>query len=394
MKKNIHSWNDILSLVQSDRSINFTAIAVTPWNALSIDALLLFLAAKGIKIKAIIVIAEHYSAGYMISPSCFTNNCADYYYLPFSHNQNHNIPLPEENKKLISRIHDFFEFYKLVFGFQSYKEDTLYYSTFNHSFPDAILLQRLKKVGRRIVICHTEEGVGAYMGTFDNTYPPLKKIKSFAGIHDYIRNIFFGKVVYRKLHKTYNSLTLIQNYRGLQINKEIIPYYRAIFRLRNKELSISIDKEEIRKSIIICTTAWRRNEIKENDDLRVLIDVCNYLWEQGEHLLLKTHPRDAFFIKKADILHCKVLNTSGLSMESLCEYACPKAIVSFSSTTLINPRIFWNIPTFCISDMLNRGNISNFYLDEIDSFKQTFKKFVVFINSSQELETTIISIKP
>lgn len=106
--------------------------------------------------------------------------------------------------------------------------------------------------------------------------------------------------------------------------------------------------------------------------------MCDYLYLNGYKLLLKAHPCDLFYPSKIDELHCELLNIPGLSMESLCGYAKPQAVVSFASTTLINPYVFWKIPTFCLTDMLDRTKMKS-YLDEIDSFKRTYKNFVHFV---------------
>ena len=73
-------------------------------------------------------------------------------------------------------------------------------------------------------------------------------------------------------------------------------------------------------------------------------------------------------------------------MESLCEYAKPKAIISFASTVLVNPSIFWNIPTFCISDMLNGEKIDRLYLNELIEFKKVFKNYIHFVKDSKEID--------
>ena len=73
--------NDIINVIRNQPSINFIAFAITPWHALSIDALILKLNTQGVNIKAAIVIVEHCQSGYVINEHHFTNNCAIYYKL-------------------------------------------------------------------------------------------------------------------------------------------------------------------------------------------------------------------------------------------------------------------------------------------------------------------------
>lgn len=389
MKDNIiHSWEDFLRIVKVDHSINFVAKAVTQWNALSIDALIFFLQDRGYNINASIVIAEHHKASYLITESFFTNSCAHYYRLPYSvqkeQDNNH-----EAVSGTRSKIREVIDYYKKVFTFCkiSPSKDILFYSTFYNNTPDAVLLQQLGDFGRPIVICQTEEGIGGtYLGSFFKLYPSFRELHSFKELHGYIRTVFFGKILYRKLHTNINSLTFKDTITGLKINSRILPYYRKAFELRNKKINIDVEKELIESSVIICTSSMNRELVKENEDLKVLQKVCENLHTRGYNLLLKPHPRDTFFPTQIERLHCELLNIPDISLESLCEYAKPLAVISFASTVLVNPSIFWNIPTFCISDMLNSGKIDQFYVDEAVKFKQTFHEFVHFVSSVKEIQ--------
>lgn len=371
------SWQQTLDIVREDSRINLIATAVTPWNALSIDALLSYLSDLHINIHAIIVIAEHYQAGYMIDEGSFSNTCSEYYRLPYSDKT--------QNRTLASKI-EFLTYYRNVFNLTHDKSPILYYVTFNHTIPDILIAQSVgERTKRRICVCHSEEGVGAYMGTFDKTYPKFRDIHSIGEFRSFVRYSLFGKTIYRSTHKTYNSLTLKDSWSGLAINQGIVPYYHKIFSKKCLNIDFGLEKEEIAHSVVICTTAWRRNEIIDDEDTRVLTNVCEYLTDKNIKLLLKPHPRDKHFITIADYLHCKILAV-GSPIEIVCEYAQPRAIISFSSTTLVNPAIFWNIPTFCLTGMLNREKISDFYLDEIDSFKRTFGNFVKHVRRCEDIQ--------
>lgn len=376
------SWNDAVEIVRKDHSYNFIAMAVTQWNALSIDALLFYMESKGVHVRALIVIAEHYANGYLIEESVFTNKCATYYRLPYRKNA-HDI----ERKTTGGRLKRDMHYYASVFSPRLWfaRRNVLYYSTFNHTMPNAVIIDQLGDMGRPVMVCHTEEGIGPYMGTFDKTYPKLRDVNSLPGLHGYMRAVFWGRTVYRMLHPSFDSLTLHKTTGGLRANKKILPYYRKVFALRNEMVDISVDKKLIETSVIICTASWKRPLIEDEEDVRVLRDVCDYLHGKGISLLLKPHPRDAFYPTKLEELHCQMLSVPGLTMESICQYARPLAIISFASTTLINPSLFWNIPTYCVTDMLNRNKMTA-YLDEIDSFKHIFKRFVRFVESPAQIE--------
>ena len=381
MERNYISWNDALEIVSKDTSINLFSKVVTLWNALSLDALIMSLQSKGYIIKAYVVIAEHFSAGYLIDESCFVNQCSRFAYLPSKgKDSDAEIAVPNISIK---------DYYKFILSKKS-SQNPLLYAYYNHTVPAALYPLSLEPVLNRTVIpCQIEEGVGAYMGTFDKTYPSFFQIRSLGEFRIYIRYSFVGGLIYKLLHPTYNSLTLRSSLTGLKVNKEILPYYRQIFEQRNSSIESQIDRKIMSKSIVICTVGWRRNEIQENEDFRVLKLVCDYLHAQGHHLFLKPHPRDSFFETQLETLHCDLLKVTGLTMESLCAQCQPKAIISFSSTTLINPKIFWNVPTYCVAGMLQRDKLSEIYVDEIDSFKRTFRNFVEFPKDVSEMSNII-----
>lgn len=373
------TWPSVLEKVNNDTSINFLARVTTVWSAISLDALFLMMESKGIMINGVIGIDEHKIAGYLIDPSFFTNKCCTYYNIPYSETKEVN-----ENAYISAKNKGKAEFYKTVF--QTGKNRApLYYGLWNSNIPPAIVSQDLTFLNRQIIVCHYEEGIGIYSGFFAHVYQDLNEVDSLGALKGYLRNIFIGKHLYSMFHKSYNSLTLCQSANGWIPCKEVIPYYRQVFRRKNEIANPQIDREELSKSIIICTIAWRRDEIQTEEDIRVLREVCGTLNGRGYRLFLKPHPRDTFTPRYADELGVKILDVKGLSLECLCEYAQPKAIVSFHSSTLVNPTVFWNIPTICLANMMEKEKLSENYKTEISKFKKTFGGIVHFVSSADEI---------
>lgn len=374
--------NDIINVIRNQPSINFIAFAITPWHALSIDALILKLNTQGINIKAAIVIVEHYLSGYVINEHHFTNNCTIYYKLPNNRKDDKTQPQITNNgsKSTIRyKIYDIINFYKYILSDINVnkKKDILYYTTcYVHSVH---LARAIYNMGKHVILCSSEEGVATYMGTLPPAYLTFSNVHNFTELRSYIRCTLFGVKLLRLLHKTETSRLFRKTFGHLIINNKIIPYYRKVFKLQIKRKTIPIKSETITNSIIICTTAWERTEIIDEEDFNVLKRVCKEINERKYNIFIKPHPRDKYWIAKAQDLNAKVLDIPNISMECLCEYAQPKAIISFSSTTLVNAKLFWNIPVFCISDMLNRSHISPKYLKEIDTFKRTFGHLINYV---------------
>ena len=373
--RTLNNREEEINIVKENPSINFISEAWTPWHAIGIDALILKLQNKGISIIAAIIIVEHEYGGFVLNEDNFSNDCYLFYRLPLQHSPS----LEASRKSIIDRLCGIFQFYKFVFfDLQGSFKDTIYYNSPLFFFPQ--IASSLYAIGRHVVFCKSEEGVASYMGTIKEPYIRLSYVHSFADFRSYIRYTIFGRYFLFFTHKCYNERLFRNTWFGLKVNDSILPFYKMLFRKQSDKIVDIIDKEVIENSVIICTTAWKRDEIKDNEDLNVLKEVCNCLHSKGINILLKTHPRDSFFASKEKELHSKYLDTHGFSMECICENVKPRAIISFSSTVLVNAKIFWDIPVFCISNLLNRSKIGHVYLQEIDSFKTVFGRFISYVN--------------
>lgn len=373
------SW---LEAIRDDNSYNFVAVAFTPWHAISIDALILYLSEKGINIHAAVIITAHPLTGYALDESFFTNKCSSYYYDSLDHGKH--AGKIENSKELYikDRIHIIANIYKNIF-LPQLKQERLYYVTNNYAYME-IVRKLQEQVHKKVVIAYSEEGVASYMGTLPN--PNYIKVNNLWAVKNYIRYQIFGNYVYRAIHPSISVKIFRQDIFGLHINRSVLPYYHRAIAAINKKKNPQIDRLVIKHSIVICTTAWDRKQIEEDEDLHVMELVCNYLHNIGIHILLKTHPRDTYWESKRELLHAQMLNTGAFPMECICEESRPMGIISFSSTILITAKVFWEIPTFCLSKLLNRERIGEQYKEEIQHFEKTFKHHTCFIKSVEELK--------
>lgn len=377
MKREYTTWSHALDIVKHDKTYNMLVRLGTLWNVLSLDALVLSLRDKGITVNALVIITEHPTNGYLVDESCFVNDCYTFVYLPAN----------EPDKDSANKISEFsvMSYYRFLLKKRSL-DNGLMVVTFNHTMPDVVIAASVEPyVGRDVVPCRIEEGFAAYSGTYDKTYPDLKRIHSVGELRSFIRYIVFGRWFYRLLHPSFDSLTLRQSLFGLKINKGILPFYREVFAKRTLSMDAQFDWTLLSHSIVICTVGWHRDKIQNDEDFRVWKEVCDYLYSLGYSLILKPHPRDTFFEHHLDALHCTLMKIPGMSMESMCTKAQPRAVISFSSTTLVNPKVFWNIPTYSIVGLLDRSKIDEMYLDEADNFRQTFGNIVTFIDHLQDI---------
>ena len=389
----IQQLEDVFPYIEDNNTINFLSIAISPWHALGIDAMLAYLNDNGKNLQALIIIMEHPTAGFLINESCFTNKCSTYLKLPkkVKTEETVNVKPTKDNKyKKTSTALNYKElayFYtKHLFEdmHSSSNKQDFYYSDPNYTLPHIVSGLRVK--GKHVIYCLTEEGYAGYMNQFLPDFCHCNYIKDFKTLRGYIRNYIFGYRFYHLIHPMLTARIFVKTPLGLKINKPIIPYFRNVFDLRNFQNETNFDKSFISIAIIVCTPFWGRDIIKDNEDYRILKNVCTYFLDKGITFILKTHPRDTFYTKRSSDLGCTPFDSQGLSIEAICAYQRPLAVIGFSSTALVNTKVFWNIPTYCLTDLLDNSKLSGFLKKEINSFKRLFHRHVCFVKKISEIK--------
>ena len=389
----IQQLEDVFPYIENNNAINFLSVAISPWHALGIDAMLSYLKDKGKSIHAIIIIMEHPTAGFLIDESCFTNRNSTFLKLPqkVRTEESVNVRLIKNNEyketSILLKFKEFVHFYtKHLFEdlLSSSNKQDFYYSDPNYTLPH--IVSGLRAKGKHVIFGLTEEGYAGYMNQFLPEFCHRKFVKDFNSLRIYIRNYIFGYRFYHLIHPFHTARMFVKTPFGLKINKPIIPYFRDAFNLRNHQNGTNFDKAFILNAVIVCTPFWGRDIISDNEDYRVLKNVCTYLTEKGATLILKTHPRDTFYAKRGSELGCIPFDTKGLSIEAICAYQRPLAVIGFSSTALVNTKVFWNIPTYCLTDLIDNSKLSVFLKKEINSFKSMFHRHICFVKKISEIK--------
>lgn len=379
IKKTLTNGCSWIEAVRDNPQYNFVAVAYTPWHAISIDSLILYLQHSGNVINAAIIITSHPQTGWAIDETFFTNTCSTFYADPSIAVKE--TPTITTKEKLYRSFKNILFFFKNISNIKNKKN--IYYVT--NCFPNMHIVHNLHyNYNKFVTIAYSDEGVASYMGTLKDPESKLLNKSRISSYIIYLNNYILGNKLYGLTHKSVNGRLLKKNIFGLSVNKKMLPYYTStINNLYSQKKRKNIQTKS--NAFIICTTAWQREEIKKDEDLKVLKQICKYLNAHGQILLLKTHPRDSFFKEKIEYLNCEPLDDNGLPLECICSEIKPAGIISFSSTVLITANILWNIPTYCISNLLNKKNIGNIYIEEIERFKKTFTGFTYFINRESDI---------
>lgn len=369
----ITTLKDLVSYVNNHPDYNFLAKVFTPWHMIGVKATLAKLKKEAINMRGVGIVNPHPLTGYAIHESEFPKECV--------------YTCSCDTTTVVENIlADKYQFYKYLFTdikASPQKQDfyiiapvvdTILASQVYHVLPD-----------RHIKFILFDEGVATYINTLWPRPNPFRGWGNFVQFLRYLHCHIMGEVFVEQTRKIHRNQLFIYSTTGqLLQNRDIYPYYIEVLSQKAEITFLGKDLDQIKNSVVICTTAWDRSKIIKDEDFVVLKNICDYIHSKGFQLLLKPHPRDTFFTSKAKLLHAQVIDSS-LPMESICIKYPPRCVISYSSTVLVTAKIFWNIPTYCLSDMLNRSCIDEFYLQEIDGFKRVFKNIVSFPKKNEQI---------
>ena len=354
---------EIADLVVKNNEINFVGFAITPWHLLGVESCINYLKKdKNLQINSGLVIMKHRQTGFALNESDVSQK--DFKFV-VKHNEKFVI------KKEIIRFLQY-----IVFFFKKKKTSEDIYIACPAKLHLMFGNEIFRKTNKNIRFIITDEGVAQYMNTLFKGKGVEKKIAIYRSINSFFNRIFLkkGEVISHTLLQP----TLNDEY---VINQQVVDSYKKIIKNKYSEDCYPFDNN----AILICTTAWKRDDIVNNEDTILLKKVIKICKQIGYKIYLKTHPRDKYFETIATEI-CDIQLDATVPVECVyCQSKLPKFIMSFSSTVLVTAKLFTEMQPICLTDLLERNRISMFYITEIDAFKNAFEKFVFFPNNFKKL---------
>lgn len=369
------SRTEILDEIQQNSNVNFVAYVITPWHAISLNALLLFYRSKGIRLQGIVLIYPHNETGIHLSEKDFAMDGVEVYStfdwggvytkddmgeMTFFTKKLHNL------KKKVQFYH-----HAILGGVNIKRKQNFYLMA--PVFPMVGIGAEILKLNKHIKYVALDEGVGTYLDNMEETFPTIRSIRDIKCLKNYWRDIVVTNHILPICHKMQNAYLFCKR-NICYVNQEIAPFYRQAVASHVKSSQLDID---LTNTIVICTSVLYDNVFRDKEDIRVWEDVCKRLYSAGFKLAMKPHPRDTFFASFADSWHCKLLDAK-LSMEEICEYSSPLAIIGHHSTALVTAKALWNIQSICVTEMFDRNKVDAEFMRVADRFEQTFNQIVHF----------------
>lgn len=352
---NIISFNELITRLKNDE-YNILAFIVTPWHLLGVRALLERLKVEGKYKNHLICILPHADTGYVFNLQQLADDC---FFLEEK--------LPPDLNALFHR--KFSLFLKSQIG--NTRNPLYLISSWNYRINTTIYLS--EKINRKIIVCKVDEGVATYMNTSNPLYLSVHN-GNWKQLLIFIASRFF----YLFLNNNLNC-NLFYSKRGrLEPNNSIIPYYKKVLFGNNQEIHRNS------RLIVIGTMAFAKEEVY-NDELAHKLDyIISGLKKKDYECEIKPHPREVNIETEYSKYNVRIVDKK-YSMEEYLITAKPMCLISFSSTSLITSKLFYNIKPISLINLLDLNCFSKKYFNELNTFRSVFKDIVYFPKTMDEL---------
>lgn len=367
-----------------NEEIDAIALPLSPWHAIGVDATLLKLSRDSKKkVNSIILLHPHPISGNLIDEKSFSSK-------EFSNNIYIEISKKPEFFRIVgSYIKDKFLLFKGLFNLKNNEKNKRMY-----------IICPLKpniSVIKYFANLNVSRKYYPYFIIIDEGIAPLvsETLKNLEAKDIYNRG-FAKKIFFFVL---YNLEKLLENIVLRNIDWE----YRFILdrsyefpisnNVSNSYLEIIKKRNELRnkncdKTVVFVTQPFSElKKMSKKDELRILGDLIKLFKIKNFSIILKTHPRehdDKYNIFK-DQIH--IIQDNRIAEDVFYSFN-PSFVIGFSSTSLINAQILFNITSISVIDLINPSNSE--YISCMDKeFKEIGKRFIRFVKDYNELNGLI-----
>ena len=348
--------SELLAKIEKNLQWNLVAFVVTPWAAHGVDAFIEYMNDCGIQPNGTICVIKHGQAGYLVDCDHFSFSSKDVHICTLT-NSTMKLPIVKKIKmKLNMYVNNIVAKQKGNRNIYILNQGSMNYECSNASS----LKEKLSIVVSRYVV-----------------NPLMQKRLSSEG-------------------ELMNFSILQRNTKNELISNEVsVKYYKTVIhRLGIRE---NIEQLSIYENAIVVNTQpfYEYNQVFEDEDIQIIQRLCELCAQKGIKVVLKPHPREKNIDRYNILKNCWIDDRKGITQESIISQLTikPKAIVGFSSTTLISERVFDEIPAISLIRCVNIQNIETKMRADFIDFERNFKRFASFPQNWEELDDCLDSLK-
>ena len=381
-----------ISQIVREEQVNFIGSAVTPWHAHGIDCAVRYLQDQGVKVNGIILVKPAVRQGevcHLLSEKNFTTGACRIFK-----------QAPVYDRSPLSIIKSLVKSYRSVGWFNRQyaekREKTIYIVSPWHL--DMYCFYQLyqsqgKACGFRMML--VEEGLASYSPKVDTALHAWNSLKvNKRGCHllvSFLLSVLGTSLRKRFERKTiWTNLNLLVRENGTLCRNDLsVKYYKEVITAYSRMHKEQLPAEDLNGSVIICTMAYLHSEIQDREDVVALQRVVEAIRKKGMRIYLKPHPRDTDYRNRYAALGCQFLECS-CSVEALFVISPRiRAVISFSSTSLVTAQLLFGIKGISILNLLDKYKFGPYIQEEMDSFLYCFQEVVSIPNTMEELTNCI-----
>lgn len=414
------NFNENISIEENiiNEGIDFIAIASTQWHAVCVDSAIYSLKERLNKKPCGIILVSRYGANFRISKDDFS--AEEFSEIKF-------ITIGDEEKSLFERVFSFFKDHvKLLFkirNIRKYSEKSVTNENLRKSLTNnkktqnddfsslktnyskknlflispvapfnRLLLYFNKEISKKykaVFICD-DGGLGAYMPkSFTKASNEASKDSSSLKLFIMEKGLSFDKKI-RNSYIPYvevvrRNLFVIGTYKEQKLipNKEILESYKSVLKIRNYNKNIA--KKINKKSVLIITQPYSEmGFVNDLDEFKVINQVVSYLKNKKINIILKPHPRESS--RKYEKLEKDVtILDNSFSIEEILPSLDLFSVIGFTSSALINAKIFYNIPSISLADLICKYSNDEALLFSSKELKKLTNDFIIFLDDVEQI---------
>jgi len=247
-----------------------------------------------------------------------------------------------------------------------------------------------------------DEGVGSYMNKdvwklvnrYDKGAHSNKDAETFTSTLTKV-SISIIKKFAKYCVQTENRLILAKEEDTLIPNMTAISSYRRVIVHKEKGIPKWLIPITRKSWVIIATQPFvEYNQVDTHNYVSLLDEIIEILEDEGFNVILKPHPRESFtkykkLLKKHRDL---VVFPQSVVLEDILQLR-PPMILGFTSTSLITSKLFYEIPSISMVDILIQSSDDPLLNISAKQFKERFQNIVWFVESIESLEDMVRGFK-
>lgn len=384
--------DDVAYLIAHRPQCNFLAMAITPLQAVGVNAAIMYLKNNNIRINGYILVAAHPDTGRVLTRDNFIIDndeieCIDFEYV-FSKRKTIYKLLTLRCKTLIECI--------------GQKRKRKFYIVWTEVYNNLYYCISRKLDQHSVVFFKIDDGAASYLSNFNLRLSNFKAVSNsrlstikayikagcfaiFSFFYEYFLTCngnYLSGTIFRKIYAN-GKVKLVRN-------TNFIKYYvTALGKNKNANYEFGCDDY-----ILINTQCLKEcGLIKNHEDFEIYDKVSGIIKRIGCHILLKPHPREKD-LSRYENLGWEIIK-SPFSQEELLSNcnSLPRCIISIYSSTLLNVYGLFNIPVVSLAKILLKKDITNALEMELKRYIKMYNEIVYFPQDYDELDNYLNNMK-